>query len=99
MQREGIAPLPMVTLLIAGLLWLPATGVPLMLWRLSPPFIDSTYGGGHQPFELLGMSLSLLALGMAGWWVIRSKPSESDMVFGGTTPNLEDAPNGPSSSA
>ena len=74
MKREGCSPLPIVALSIVGLLWVLVTGIPLLLWRLSPPFIDSTYGGGHQPFELLGLFLSVLALGTAGWLAHRKKP-------------------------
>jgi len=67
MEREGCSCLPVRALVVIAAAWVLATVTPLVLWRWGPAFIDSTYGGGHQPFELLGLFLSLLALGTVGW--------------------------------
>ena len=80
MKKEGRSCLPMRTFAVIALLWVAATTIPLALWRWSPPFIDSTYGGGHQPFELLGLSLSLLALGVV-WWLMRGADRSDPKVW------------------
>jgi hypothetical protein len=59
-------------------LWCAATIAPLALWQWAPPFIDSTYGGGHQPFELLGLFLSLSALLTAAWHVRRVDAEDAE---------------------
>ena len=80
MESNGRTCLPMGTFGVIFLLWGLATTLPLVLWRWNPPFVDSTYGGGHQPFELLGMSLVLLTLGLM-WWILRDRDHQDPKVW------------------
>ena len=63
-------------MLTVACLWAIGTVGALALWQWAPPFIDATYGIGHQPFELLGMFLSLVAVGTVAWLVRGENPSD-----------------------
>jgi len=67
MDRPGCSCLNIPSMLTVVCLWAIGTVGALALWQWSPPFIDATYGIGHQPFELLGMFLSMLAVGTVLW--------------------------------
>jgi hypothetical protein len=67
MDRPGCSCLNIPLMFTVACLWLLGTVGALALWQWAPPFIDSSYGIGHQPFELLGMFLSILAVGTVLW--------------------------------
>lgn len=66
MNKPGTSCLKTSTMGAVAIAWALATVGALALWQKAPPFIDASYGVGHQPFELLGLFLSLIALAV-GW--------------------------------
>lgn len=69
MEPLGSTPLHARAMAAIGLCWAVLTVAAIALWQKAPAFVDATYGGSHQPFELLGMFLSLMAVGFAVAWM------------------------------
>ena len=69
MENQGTTCLRVPAMATLGAMWALVTFAAIALWQKAPPFIDASYGSGHQPFELLGMFLSLLILGFATFYV------------------------------
>ena len=69
MEKQGSTCLRVPAMATLGVMWALVTFAAIALWQKAPPFIDVSYGTGHQPFELLGMFLSLLILGFATFYV------------------------------
>jgi len=69
MEPLGSTPLHARTMGALGLGWAVVTVAAIALWQKAPAFVDASYGTAHQPFELLGMFLSLMALGFAVVWM------------------------------
>jgi hypothetical protein len=76
MKEPGRDCLPVPLMLGVALMWLLATLSAVLLWHWAPPIIDASYGTGHQPFEILGLTLSIAAIGSVALFVKRRTPND-----------------------